>query len=136
MDITVSSGYHTHSTMPDDFDFATFAAIFAQDIVHDLADLDTIFAQDIVHDLDDPTAPAPKKRLLDFDSKKINFAAGPATRKERIERFHTKRKQRVWTKNTQYDVRKNFANSRMRVKGRFITKEEEEAMLYMQLRLV
>jgi hypothetical protein len=28
----------------------------------------------------------------------------------------------------QYDVRKNFADSRLRVKGRFVKKEDEELM--------
>lgn len=40
------------------------------------------------------------------------------SRKERIERFVEKRKRRVWTKKVKYDVRKNFADSRLRVKVR------------------
>ena len=40
--------------------------------------------------------------------------------------FYEKRKQRVWTKKVKYDVRKNFADSRLRVKGRFVKKEDEE----------
>ncbi len=36
-----------------------------------------------------------------------------------------KRKRRVWTKRVKYDVRKNFADSRLRVKGRFVKKEDE-----------
>lgn len=31
----------------------------------------------------------------------------------------------VWTKMVKYDVRKNFADTRMRVKGRFVKKEDE-----------
>ena len=61
-------------------------------------------------------------------SKHMVGAYSPRARRARIERFLEKRKQRVWTKKTQYSVRKNFANSRMRVKGRFITKDDE-AML-------
>ena len=49
----------------------------------------------------------------------------PAARKKRIARFHGKRKRRVWTKSVQYDVRKNFADTRVRVKGRFVKKEDE-----------
>ena len=30
---------------------------------------------------------------------------------------------------SQYDVRKNFADSRLRVKGRFVKKEDEENMM-------
>ena len=42
--------------------------------------------------------------------------------------FFEKRKQRVWTKKVKYDVRKNFADSRLRVKGRFVKKEDEELL--------
>jgi hypothetical protein len=39
-----------------------------------------------------------------------------------------KRYQRVWTKTVKYDVRKNFADSRLRVKGRFVKKDDEVLM--------
>ena len=35
---------------------------------------------------------------------------------------------RVWTKRVKYDVRKNFAETRLRVKGRFVKKEEEDLL--------
>jgi len=43
----------------------------------------------------------------------------------RIERFITKRRERVWEKVVKYDVRKSFADQRLRVKGRFVKKEDE-----------
>lgn len=52
----------------------------------------------------------------------------PDSRKMRIDRFLSKRTQRVWTKSVKYDVRKNFADSRLRVKGRFVKKEDELLM--------
>lgn len=52
----------------------------------------------------------------------------PDARRKRIERFLEKRKHRVWSKKVDYDVRKNFANSRLRVKGRFVKKEDEELL--------
>lgn len=55
-------------------------------------------------------------------------AYSPDSRKVRIERFLVKRSHRVWTKSVKYDVRKNFADSRLRVKGRFVKKEEESLM--------
>jgi hypothetical protein len=55
-------------------------------------------------------------------------AYSPEQRKSRIERFIEKRSRRVWTKKVKYDVRKNFADSRLRVKGRFVKKEDEEIM--------
>jgi hypothetical protein len=55
-------------------------------------------------------------------------AYSPEARRRRIERFLEKRKRRVWTKKVKYDVRKNFADSRVRVKGRFVKKEDEEIL--------
>lgn len=55
-------------------------------------------------------------------------AYSPESRKMRIEKFLAKRNQRVWTKTVKYDVRKNFADSRLRVKGRFVKKEDEMLM--------
>ena len=49
-------------------------------------------------------------------------------RRARIARFMEKRSRRVWTKRVKYDVRKNFADSRIRVKGRFVKKEDENAL--------
>lgn len=43
-------------------------------------------------------------------------AYSPEARKMRIQRFIEKRGKRVWTKKVKYDVRKNFADSRIRVK--------------------
>jgi hypothetical protein len=55
-------------------------------------------------------------------------AYSPESRKVRIARFMEKRHHRVWTKTVKYDVRKNFADSRLRVKGRFVKKEDELLM--------
>lgn len=55
-------------------------------------------------------------------------AYSPDSRKIRIERFAAKRNSRVWVKTVKYDVRKNFADSRFRVKGRFVKKEDEQLM--------
>ena len=55
-------------------------------------------------------------------------AYSPDSRKIRIDRFLVKRNHRVWVKKVKYDVRKNFADSRLRVKGRFVKKEDEMLM--------
>eukprot|EP00536_Pseudo-nitzschia_multiseries_P006762 jgi/Psemu1/255648/estExt_Genewise1Plus.C_1480007 len=55
-------------------------------------------------------------------------AYSPESRKVRIDRFLEKRNHRVWTKTVKYDVRKNFADSRLRVKGRFVKKDDELLM--------
>jgi len=58
----------------------------------------------------------------------------PDSRRKRIEKFLEKRRRRIWRKRIKYDVRKNFADSRLRVKGRFVRKEDEEQLReYMQM---
>ena len=52
----------------------------------------------------------------------------PLARKEMIRRFMQKRKKRIWVKRIKYDVRKRFADLRLRYKGRFITKQDEELL--------
>ena len=52
-------------------------------------------------------------------------AYSPEARRRLIERFMKKRQNRRWKKRIKYDVRKNFADSRLRVKGRFVRKEDE-----------
>ena len=59
---------------------------------------------------------------------KLLGAYSKENRRERIERFLAKRDRRVWTKKVKYDVRKNFADSRVRVKGRFVKKEAEDVL--------
>lgn len=55
-------------------------------------------------------------------------AYSPESRRKRIQKFLDKRQKRVWTKKVKYDVRKNFADSRLRVKGRFVKKEDEQLL--------
>jgi hypothetical protein len=53
----------------------------------------------------------------------------PAERAAIIARFHNKRSRRVWNKKIRYNCRKNLADRRLRVKGRFVkrsTLEEQE----------
>lgn len=47
-------------------------------------------------------------------------AYSPESRKRRIQRFHHKRKNRVWHKKVKYDCRKTLAQFRPRYKGRFV----------------
>jgi hypothetical protein len=58
--------------------------------------------------------------LVPLDGKGYIGIYSAESRKERIERFVEKRKRRVWTKKVKYDVRKNFADSRLRVKVRLL----------------
>ena len=58
----------------------------------------------------------------------------PGSRRKRIRKFMSKRKARVWGKRVEYNVRKDFADSRLRVKGRFV-KKEDECMVRMAMEL-
>ena len=59
-----------------------------------------------------------------------NIRIGAYTKQERqviIERFRAKKKRRVWRKQIKYDCRKRLADTRPRVKGRFVSRKEREA---------
>ena len=49
----------------------------------------------------------------------------PSERAAIIARFHSKRSRRVWNKKIRYNCRKNLADRRMRVKGRFVKRSTE-----------
>ncbi|KAL3921516.1 MAG: hypothetical protein SGILL_002707 [Bacillariaceae sp.] len=51
----------------------------------------------------------------------------PAERAAIIARFHSKRSRRVWNKKIRYNCRKNLADNRLRVKGRFVKRSTLEA---------
>eukprot|EP00826_Nyctotherus_ovalis_P026531 TRINITY_DN2071_c0_g2_i4.p1 TRINITY_DN2071_c0_g2~~TRINITY_DN2071_c0_g2_i4.p1 ORF type:complete len:393 (+),score=117.44 TRINITY_DN2071_c0_g2_i4:528-1706(+) len=50
-------------------------------------------------------------------------------RKEKIRKYREKRKQRIWKKKVSYDCRKKVADKRLRIKGRFVTREQAYAIL-------
>ncbi|KAK0603196.1 hypothetical protein LWI29_002384 [Acer saccharum] len=50
----------------------------------------------------------------------------PEEKKERIERYRTKRNQRNFTKKIKYACRKTLADSRPRIRGRFARNDEIE----------
>ena len=56
---------------------------------------------------------------------------GIYTRAERaaiLSRFNDKRARRIWRKKIRYNCRKSLADSRLRVKGRFVKRSEQEQL--------
>jgi len=50
-------------------------------------------------------------------------------RKIKIDKYLEKRKRRTWNKRVNYDCRKKVADNRLRIKGRFVTKDQAFSML-------
>jgi len=50
-------------------------------------------------------------------------------RKEKVARYLAKKKSRIWNRKISYECRKRFADTRVRVQGRFITKVEQEVLM-------
>lgn len=51
----------------------------------------------------------------------------PEARRARIARFHAKRAKRIWRKRIKYDCRKKLADSRPRIKGRFVKRSDMDS---------
>jgi len=52
----------------------------------------------------------------------------PAERAVIIAKFNRKRERRVWNKKIRYGCRKNLADRRLRIKGRFVKRSEQEQL--------
>ena len=50
-------------------------------------------------------------------------------RLKRIERFREKKLKRIWRKQIKYDCRKRLADTRPRVKGRFVSRGDEDNLM-------
>jgi len=49
-------------------------------------------------------------------------------RQQKIRRYRAKRSKRIWQKRINYSCRKRVADNRIRIKGRFVSKEEAQQL--------
>ena len=47
----------------------------------------------------------------------------------KVRRYLEKRQKRIWMKKVSYTVRKDYADKRLRIKGRFIKKEDQKDIM-------
>jgi len=80
-------------------------------------------------------SPSHEERDMQMEITSHNTKYNSTERARAIARYLDKRTRRVWSKKVDYGVRKSFADSRLRVKGRFV-KKEDEALLKEMLSLV
>lgn len=62
-----------------------------------------------------------------YDFQNLQRKIGKLTLQERylkVKRYKEKKERRIWTKKIFYDCRKQVADKRLRIKGRFIRKED------------
>ncbi len=72
--------------------------------------------------------PTPEQKIVPPPVTKIGRLT-PEERRQRIERYRQKRIKRVWKKRISYTCRKRVADQRIRIKGRFVSKNEAVAKL-------
>eukprot|EP01017_Pseudomicrothorax_dubius_P043150 TRINITY_DN7134_c0_g5_i1.p1 TRINITY_DN7134_c0_g5~~TRINITY_DN7134_c0_g5_i1.p1 ORF type:complete len:386 (-),score=85.47 TRINITY_DN7134_c0_g5_i1:161-1318(-) len=84
------------------------------------------------------TSYSPSRELIESFSRSGNMPSAPSRkvgalsleeRRAKVEKYLLKRKQRTWNKKISYDCRKRVADSRLRIKGRFVTREQAISML-------
>lgn len=85
-----------------------------------------------------PAMVAPAPVIVTPQEQKPPVEAGPerkigtltvSERREKILKYLEKRKRRIWKKKISYDCRKKVADKRLRIKGRFVTREQAYAIL-------
>ncbi|KAJ9188932.1 hypothetical protein P3X46_000282 [Hevea brasiliensis] len=108
------NGYHCHFACPQDFlvlDTSPVRRVFSTgDLQHE-------------HKADSPLS-SESRAIIESMSKTCKYS--PEEKKERIEKYKSKRTQRNFKKKIKYACRKTLADSRPRIRGRFASNGEME----------
>mmetsp|Transcript_11809 Transcript_11809/g.28295 ORF Transcript_11809/g.28295 Transcript_11809/m.28295 type:complete len:705 (-) Transcript_11809:572-2686(-) len=116
-----SRGSHSNQGPPPGISAATAAAASSGEMVT-LPSILSMAGTDGGAGSDPSNPPSFQMDLLNKDGRVGIYL--PEARKARIARFHAKRKMRIWRKRIKYDCRKKLADSRPRIKGRFVKRSD------------
>ncbi|KAJ8768620.1 hypothetical protein K2173_023524 [Erythroxylum novogranatense] len=109
-----NNGYHCHFTSPYDF------------LDMETSSVRRVFSTGDLQHSQRSESPLSSESSVIMESMSRATKYSPEEKKERIERYRSKRNQRNFTKKIKYACRKTLADSRPRIRGRFARNDETE----------
>ncbi|OMJ94565.1 hypothetical protein SteCoe_2210 [Stentor coeruleus] len=109
--------------MSEDRNLPEFITQPSESEVHEL-NLDELFEIQLNKKKHETCSRVTSNHLVEKNPMQIVGTLTMKQRKEKIAKYLEKRKKRSWQKRIYYDCRKKVADNRLRVKGRFVTRDQ------------